>query len=68
MAYNDENAKRTVANTNDSPRRLFVKTARTVGIQQNATTPRRHGIFFQKKYPSLPLKFPLWWRNKKKAI
>jgi hypothetical protein len=49
MAYNDENAKRTVANTNDSPRRLFVKTARTVGIQQNATTPRRHDFFFSKK-------------------
>jgi hypothetical protein len=46
IQQNDENAKRTLANTNDSPRRLFSKTARTVGIQQNATTPRRHGIYF----------------------
>ena len=46
IQQNDENASRTTANTNDSPRRLFVKTAKTIGIQQNATTPRRHGIFF----------------------
>jgi hypothetical protein len=46
IQQNDENAKRTLANTNDSPRRLFSKTARTVGIQQNATAPRRHGIYF----------------------
>ena len=46
IQQNDENATRTVANTNDSPRRVFSKTARIVGIQQNATTPRRHGIYF----------------------
>jgi len=46
IQQNDENATRTVANTNDSPRRVFSKTARIVGIQQNAMTPRRHGIYF----------------------
>jgi hypothetical protein len=46
IQQNDENATRTVANTNDSPRRVFSKTARIVGIQQNATPPRRHGIYF----------------------
>jgi hypothetical protein len=61
IQQNDENAKRTIANTNDSPRRLFVKTAKTIGIQQNATTPRRHDFYFYIFFSTDPPNLHLWW-------